>query len=172
MHILVVRHAIAEERGARPGIAEVARALTHEGAQRMSAAAAGLRRLLPSIAVIGHSPLRRARETAEILATTYPSAGMTAVEALAPGGEPMALERWIASAGAGPVAVVGHEPDLGHWIARLLSGEPAPFAPLKKGGACLLHLDHGPAPAAAKLEWMLPPRVLRALAQGSNGDGA
>lgn len=172
MNILVVRHAIAEYRGARPGIADADRALTDEGVRRMAAAAAGLRHLLSSIAVIGYSPLRRARETAEILATAYPGVHMSEVKALAPGGEPFALERWVAGVDAGPVAVVGHEPDLGRWIARLLAGEPAPFAPLKKGGVCLLHYDRRLTPGAAQLEWMLPPRVLRTLAEGSNGDGA
>lgn len=170
MDILIIRHAKAEDpaEAAKRGDTEFDRALTEEGVQQMRAAAESLRALVPEMAVTGHSPLRRARETAEIVAACYPQTRQVAAEPLAPGGEPVALERWLAEAGSGPVAVVGHEPDLGQWIARLLSGRKGGFSPLKKGGICCLRCDGEPRPGGAVLQWLLPPRVLRALGRPSH----
>lgn len=165
VELLIIRHAIAEDRAAAAsrGVTEFDRALTAKGAKRMKAAADGLRVLAPDIMTVAHSPLRRTRETAEIVVTRYPQAHQVTVDALRPGGEPPVLERWLASVGSDTTAVVGHEPDLGQWITRLLTGQAGDFAPLKKGGMCCLRFAAEPRPGDAVLKWMLPPRALRAL---------
>lgn len=165
MELLIIRHAIAEDRdaAARRGVTEFDRALTAKGAKRMKAGAAGLSILVPEIVTIAHSPLRRTRETAAILVARYPQARQASVEALSPGGKPSELERWLAGVAPDTTAVVGHEPDLGQWAARLLSGKAGDFAPLKKGGMCSLRFEGEPRAGDAVLKWTLPPRVLRRL---------
>ncbi|HVQ24975.1 MAG TPA: histidine phosphatase family protein, partial [Planctomycetota bacterium] len=65
MDLVVVRHAIAEERSAdRP---DDERALTPRGRRRMRLAVGGLRRLGLRFDLVLHSPLRRAEQTAELL---------------------------------------------------------------------------------------------------------
>jgi phosphohistidine phosphatase len=63
------------------------------------------------------------------------------------------------------VALVGHQPSLGLLAAWLLQGDDARFMlPLKKGGVALLTFEGLPAAGQGELEWLLPPRLLRALA--------
>lgn len=165
MELVIIRHGIAEDRAKATdrGVSEFDRPLTAKGVQKMAAAADGSRVMVSKLSTVAHSPLQRTRETAAIVAARYPQASQVAVEAMQPGGEPSALEHWLAGAGAGPVAMVGHEPDLGQWISRLLTGAASDFAPLKKGGMCCLRFESDPRPGAAVLKWALPPRVLRKL---------
>jgi phosphohistidine phosphatase len=59
------------------------------------------------------------------------------------------------------VALVGHEPDLSHLLARLVGGVAERLA-FKKGGAALVEIDAA-APSSGRLIWFLPPRLLRRL---------
>ena len=70
MHIVIVRHGIAEDREAsnRAAPDDALRQLTKEGRQKMRKAAKGLKRILPALDLIATSPLMRAAQTAEILA--------------------------------------------------------------------------------------------------------
>ncbi|HEX4469200.1 MAG TPA: phosphoglycerate mutase family protein, partial [Gemmatimonadaceae bacterium] len=70
MDLLVIRHAIAEdkERFAASGRNDDLRPLTEEGRSKMRRAAQGLRTVVGRIAHLASSPLVRARETAEIVA--------------------------------------------------------------------------------------------------------
>src|SRR5262245_28298361 len=63
MDLVVVRHAIAEERSA--GLPDEERALTPRGRRRMRLAVDGLRRLKLRFDRVLHSPLKRAAQTAE-----------------------------------------------------------------------------------------------------------
>ena len=146
--LILVRHGIAEDRdrAARQGTADADRGLTDKGVARMKQAARGLAVVLQAPAVVAHSPLRRARETAEILSRVMGSVPQHEVAALAPDG---------------PVA---HEPDLGRWALGALAAGPAPGRiAFRKGAAARLLFAAGCAPGEGELEWFLPPRVLRAL---------
>lgn len=163
-HVLVIRHAIAQDRevAAANGMSDAERALTGKGRQRMSEAARGLAVLVPEIELILTSPLRRARQTAEIVAEAYAGLAVEETAALSPGAPPGSLYRRLA---AGPrcVAVVGHEPDLGEWVSRSLVRGRSAFIQFKKGGACLLTFPAAPQPAQAELCWFCPPAILRRL---------
>src|SRR2546425_8241878 len=73
VRLLVVRHAIAEDREAyaRSHRDDAARPLTSEGRRKMEGVALGLRQLVPTIDLLAASPFRPALETAEIIAQTY-----------------------------------------------------------------------------------------------------
>ena len=70
MKLLLVRHAIAEEAEAfiAAGGTDAQRPLTEIGRKKMRKGANRLRALLGRIDVLAHSPLLRARETAELIA--------------------------------------------------------------------------------------------------------
>jgi phosphohistidine phosphatase len=166
MKLLVVRHAVAQEREefAATGRPDDLRPLTDGGRRRMRRGARGLRRLVPHLDVLASSPLTRAMQTAEIVAEAYHGMEVTAVAELAPEAVPDALVPWLG--GVPPtstVAVVGHEPHLGFLLGWLLTGRHASFVELKKGGACLLEFEDPPAAGGATLLWCAPPKQLRAL---------
>lgn len=167
MQLLVIRHAIAEDREefAVTGQDDDLRPLTREGRRRMRRAARGLRALVPELGVLAASPLVRAAQTAEILADEYGGQKQETWPELAPGVHPSMLVDRLRSLRAepGPVAVVGHEPDLGELVSWLLSGRTPSFVELKKGAACLLEFDGPPDPERARLLWLLAPGHLRRL---------
>ena len=166
MKLLIVRHAIAEDRFefARHEVDDAERPLTAKGIERMRAGARGLRRAVERVDVLATSPLRRARQTADILQEVLGAPKPTVVEQLTPGREPDELADWLGFLPAdATVAVVGHEPDLSELVGWLTTGEAHSLVELKKGAACLLEIPGAPCAGCAALEWLLPPRLMRTL---------
>jgi phosphohistidine phosphatase len=163
MKLYLVRHAIAEDSGAGKNDAE--RALTEAGKERMARATAGLRKLNMQPALILTSPLRRARETAEILADGLGGVEVEFVPELSPGGELAAIVALLRKQSRHPeIALVGHQPGLGQLASLLLSGaERRCEFDFKKGGVACLEMDFasGHASPGSVLKWFIGPRVLR-----------
>ena len=172
IEVLVVRHGPAEDRdaAARAGVADDDRALTDDGVRKMRSAASGLRELVPGASAVLHSPLRRARETADILSAVW-GLRATPCSALAPGGDGGAVyEAAAVDTSGGPVVVVGHEPDLSIWIGEAIGVPAGGHVEMKKGAACLLRFPERPARGRASLLWLVPARALRRMAaQGASG---
>ncbi len=169
MKILIIRHAIAEDRMvfAKTGLSDDLRPLTEKGTGRMQEAAQGLKKLLSRIDVLANSPLVRARQTADILGERYLSARRVELQELAPSGEASRVAEHLATLPPETiVAVVGHEPGLSELAAWLLAGEPFGFMALKKGSACLLETFDTPGPSCAELLWALTPKQLRRFGPG------
>ncbi len=168
MKLLVVRHAPAGDREAwrAQGKDDALRPLTVDGRRRMREAARGLARLTDPPRALAASPLRRAQETARILAAAFEVEVTDELVALAPGRQPQAMLGWLrARSGLDLVAVVGHEPHLGTLVSWLSAGRSRSFIALKKGGACLLDLGSRPGPGRADLLWLLAPAQLRRLSR-------
>lgn len=166
MHLLIIRHAIAEDREvfAQTGKEDELRPLTAKGRERMKRAAMGLERIA-RIDLLAHSPLVRAVQTAEILDTVFPSAEMVEIPELGPGQGPEQVAHWLGFVSReATVALVGHEPDLGELVSWLTTGATRSYIHLKKGGAVLLECADRPGPGTASLIWALGPRQLRLLA--------
>lgn len=164
MELVLVRHAIAVERGSMANDAE--RPLTPQGRARMEEAAQGLARLVTPQAILS-SPWTRAVETAEILREVYRLGKVRVCEALASDDYDEVIAA-VVDADASPVALVGHEPWMGELLAYLVSGDPAGMAvTFKKGGAALVRSAGDPQPGACWLEWLIPPGVLRRLGRVS-----
>jgi phosphohistidine phosphatase len=166
MELLVVRHAIAEDRDefARTGAPDEERPLTPDGRRRFARTARGLHRLVESVDLLATSGLRRADETAELLAAEYGRLRTVRLRELAPDAKPAALVTWLeAQRRRGTVAVVGHEPHLSALVELLLAGRSSGFVELRKGGACLVALPRPAAPGGAELRWLLTPGQLRRL---------
>jgi phosphohistidine phosphatase len=161
--VLIIRHGIAED--AASGQRDTDRALTDEGKQAFGEVARGLHSVLTPVHLIATSPLVRAVETAEILARTYNDPAFIRTDALAPGRRPQELLNWLWQAPPNEtIAVVGHEPDLGHLLSYALGGVDWTFWHAEKGGAALLSVPDNAEPGAAQLAWCLTPDQLTRLA--------
>jgi len=167
--LLVVRHAIAEDREvfAQSGQGDHLRPLTAQGRERMERAARGLAWAVEPPGFLATSPFTRAAQTAAILGTAFGGTQPVELEALTPSGEYADLVGWIR--GRGPeafVAIVGHEPHLSGFVSTLLGARGGSVIELKKGAACLLEVAPSVSPGSAHLRWALAPRQLRRLGKG------
>lgn len=169
MQILIIRHAIAEDREvfARTRQDDDLRPLTDKGRERMHRGARGLARLT-GVDLLGYSPLTRAVQTARILGQVFSGCETLEIPELSPGRGPETVTTWLGYVSQeARVALVGHEPDLGELVAWLTTGVARSFVKLKKGGAVMLECPERPAPGSAYLHWVLTPKQLRLLAPAS-----
>jgi len=166
MRLLVIRHAIAEDRDtfASTGRDDASRPLTDQGKRRMRRAARGLHGIVSTIDVLVSSPLTRAQETAEIVAAEYEIERIEHAEELRPEHPLPEAVAALARYDGDVVAIVGHEPQLSRLVTFLVSGMDRSGVELKKGGAVLLEFDGKPTSGAGTLLWSARPSTLRDLA--------
>ena len=119
MTIYLVRHAKAEERAAHGG--DAARELTAHGRARFEALAVALAGRMKVKRILA-SPLRRAAQTAEILARVS-GAPIEEEEALASGASSGRGLLDLARAAGDGAALVGHNPELAEAVARTTGRE-------------------------------------------------
>lgn len=169
MELFVIRHAIAEPLGKENEFSDEKRALTAEGRSRMREVVKGLVKLGVEFDLILTSPLARAVETAEIVAT---AAGLTKKEIklsgnLAPGASVEPLFAEIKGlAGFEAIALIGHQPDLGGLISRIIQSDAGALSiQLKKGSVCCLNVTETVPALRGDLVWLLTPRQLRLFAK-------
>jgi phosphohistidine phosphatase len=166
MRLLIIRHAIAEEREdfARTGRDDSQRPLTDEGRKKMKQGAKGLRALVPEIGLLATSPLTRAAQTAAILDSVYDGLDEVEIDELSPEAAPEGFLRWLRQQKAETLAVVGHEPSLSQLLSWLLTGTEKRLFSFRKGGACLLEFAGEVGPGMATLLWAMTPGQLRKMA--------
>jgi phosphohistidine phosphatase len=164
MIIYLLRHGIAIERGT-PGYPNDDRPLTEAGVDKMKKGAKGISRCIKRPDVILTSPLKRALDTAKILAAELNAAGIVkTTDALLPAGSQKQLSEDMAKhKNAEALVIVGHSPDLERIAASLL-GTPLRLLEFKKGGMCAIELDALPLKRPGSLLWLLTPKQLRTMA--------
>jgi phosphohistidine phosphatase len=157
MRIYLLRHGKAEDRAEWPGD-DVSRPLTAEGEAAMRREAKALRAMDLAPEVIVTSPLVRARRPAEIVADELGMTGrLVEDDRLAGGFDARRLAQLVAAhAPAGPIMVVGHEPDFSATVAELIGGGDIVF---KKGGLARVDVT-APAAGGGQLVWLLTPPLL------------
>lgn len=169
MELFVIRRAIAEPLGKENDFSDEKRALTVEGRNRMREVVKGLVKLGVEFDLIMTSPLARAVETAEITATAVglPKKEIKQSEHLAPGASAEHLFAEIKShAGVEAIALIGHQPDLGGLISRIIQSDGGALSiQLKKGGVCCLNVTETVPTLRGDMVWLLTPRQLRLLAK-------
>jgi phosphohistidine phosphatase len=155
VEILIVRHAIAEER--RAGLLDEQRQLTDRGRERFALVVAGLRQLGLEVDRLLHSPWKRAVQTAQLLEPILNGAKMSTDLLASPPG-PELLEQIEGER----VALVGHEPWMSELLEILIAGDGVSVAvAFKKGGVAWLR--GSPRPGGAELQALIPPKVFRRL---------
>lgn len=157
MRCLVIRHAPAES-----GLPDADRPLSAAGVGLLRQVRGPLQALVPDIGLVAHSPLRRARETAVLLAEVF-AVPTQETDTLAPGGLDDLLP-WLAGQ-SDAVALVGHEDDLSYWVCHMLTGEAGRFFHFERAAACLLEFRGPLRPGAAQLCWLLAPEHLARMAR-------
>jgi phosphohistidine phosphatase len=166
MKVLIIRHGPAGDPQAweAEGRDDRLRPLTPDGKKDMREAAFGLATLQPKVDLVASSPLVRAAQTAEIVASEYQCKVVT-VDALQPDEEPGKTLEWLRTQpDSATVALVGHEPHLSSLVCYMLTGKKGAFLELKKGGAC--HLEARSVSAGSFiLKWLLTLRELGRLGE-------
>ncbi|GAC1663558.1 MAG: phosphohistidine phosphatase SixA [Steroidobacteraceae bacterium] len=162
MELLIVRHAIAFERDAHRWPDDDERPLSARGMARARKAAQGLKAISGRPARVLTSPLLRARQTAAILSQVAAWPRAVPCHQLMPGVGAPELLALLGRARDERLAVVGHEPGLGHLVSTCLPGgaKSAAFA-FRKMGVALLEFKGPPRAGRGELVWFVPPRVLR-----------
>jgi phosphohistidine phosphatase len=139
--VVLLRHGLAED--PTPGKRDEDRSLTPGGHAKMKEISRGLAAALPKAAAIYSSPLLRCVQTALWVSKAYKSkANVTTADALAPGGTPKQFLELLAGTEATRIVIVGHEPSLTRCYGVRLGAD-----------------------GKATFEWLLPPRILRKLAE-------
>jgi len=163
MELYILRHGIAKARELSGGKEDGERALTREGKQKMRRIAEGMKALDYSFDLILTSPLRRAEQTAAIVARVLClKKRVKILPELEAGSRTKELIEALRQAASSfeRVLLVGHEPDLSRLIVRLVTGGSDMAMTLKKGGLCKLTLTTLRQDQCAVLEWSAPPSQL------------
>ena len=167
LNLYILRHASAGTRRANPKI-DVQRPLDKEGKRHCLHLAHVLNGLKLSFDLIISSPLKRCLQTAQLIGT---ETGYETRILHAKGLEPQAtyaqFQRLIQECRTYEnVLMVGHNPTLTQFLGQLIAhsshedGHPTPAnVRMRKGTLARVSLDRGPA----LLQWMLDPRLVRAL---------
>ena len=156
--IFVLRHA---EAGNRMTVAEEdsKRPLTPGGRIEMQKIAKSLKTVGLQTDRIYTSPLRRARETAEITARILKIPILEEWDELKPDGSKQALYRKLAGLeqDSRPI-LVGHEPHLSSVIGEII-GTPDARIVLKKGGLAKVRITSFTPRISGELRWLLTPKI-------------
>jgi phosphohistidine phosphatase len=166
MKLVVVRHAKSMDRSEFTGDDDWKRPISEEGRKEMQKVARGLHQLIPEVERFVSSPLKRAKQTGDIMKAYYEEKGgrdyrLEETETLIPSAASSDFERWLReNAKGGTMAVFGHKPSLPKIVSYLLSREDDAFISLKKGSACLVDISPG---ERGELQWLLAPKQLEDL---------
>jgi phosphohistidine phosphatase len=166
MQVLLVRHAKAENRDPNTWPDDDLRPLTAEGRAEQRAAARAMKKMGVKFDFLVTSPLLRATETADILASTYrwPEPPQVAQEL----GHGYAVDAVLKLLAKFPpdasVALVGHEPDFSHLVGALISRSGEVNIAVKKSGVVGIEFKGQAESGKGTLLFHLKPGHLRKLA--------
>jgi phosphohistidine phosphatase len=168
MNLYLMRHADAGVPRENP-VLDDKRSLIKEGKQQCMLMAGMLSGLNVQIDVIVSSPLKRARQSAQFVATEIGfEAPILTSSALAPDGDYPALQQLIAQHSSREgVLLVGHNPNLHQLIAKLVSGNgngqpfPAGGGTIRLREGAIARIDMAKRPS--QLQWLVDPRLARVI---------
>ena len=160
MHLYLIRHGIAAE--PEEYATDEERPLTKEGDRKTRKIAQRLYELEIQFDLILTSSLLRAQQTAQILQTVGLSSQIEESAALAPSGDFGHWLEWYKQwqeTGNRNLALVGHQPDLGHWAETLLWGRSQDALIVKKAGIIGLLLPETGSPVGrSQMFWLTAPK--------------
>lgn len=163
MAIYLIRHAHAYAVGQRQIVSDGERMLTPRGERQAARLGALFEKLGIMPIRILCSPLRRAHQTAEIIASRLHCPAVLELHApLALPADAAAALALVEAARHQDVLVVGHQPHMGSLLCELLTGHRAVSMPLSKGSVSCLQPDtelyYG-----YRLQWILSQKLLKSL---------
>jgi len=163
MRLFLVRHGIAVDHIGGAITRDSERPLTEEGTTEMKLVAKALTKINKKPDLILSSPLVRARQTAEIIAEAF-NMDVVLTDSLAPAGSHSLIFKAINKhQGVNQVYLVGHEPDMGMLLNKLLwAGLECEF-PFKKAGVARVDVGDMPPTGPGTLKWYMPPKIAHSL---------
>ena len=165
MLVYFVRHASAGSRKADPAKDEK-RPLDEDGIAQCGFMGRALAVLDTHVDAIVASPLKRATQTASLIANDLAFEGKLEIDpALRPDASYAQFRDLLdRHADKESVMVVGHNPNLSQFLARLLGATATRSGvDMKKGAAARVEVDHH----RGVLNWLLTPKAVRALYETS-----
>ncbi len=153
MELYFFRHGDAEPASAT--VRDEERQLTERGRQETLAVGLALRQAGLQPEAILTSPLRRARQTAEILQEAFVIPAQVEPR-LAPGCSLGDVQLLLSHHSRGRMMLVGHEPDFGHIVSQLIGGGQVTMA---KSGVARVDCERV-EPRAGVLVWLVGPEVV------------
>ncbi len=164
--LYVLRHAIAADHGMYASDAE--RPLTDEGIARLHQTIAAWPALRVEVDLIVTSPYVRARQTAEIAGEAL-GVQVHVDDALACGARPSRILAAVTQRAQSPgrAMVVGHEPDLGMFVAWLTAGGARGSVCMKKAGLAKVVVSDWREPPFAQLQWLMWPKHMIAIGEAT-----
>lgn len=156
MNIYLIRHADAEKSSLTKK--DFDRKLTPEGILAIKAAAEGWKNLISSFDYIISSPLKRAVQTAEIIAKAFHYKEEIVTDKRIAGGNIEDLIEIANSLNGKEIAFIGHEPDFSKYVSSLISSSGA-FLSFKKGMIAKISFDTKVRLAKGNLEFLIPSRA-------------
>jgi phosphohistidine phosphatase len=154
VQLYLVRHAHAVDDAAR----DEDRPLSADGRRQARDIGAALARQGVTLSRIVTSPLVRAVETAELVAVAVGfDGGLDVADALRPDGGWKQLQRDVLAplGGEAAVALVGHEPSIGHFLSKLMHEKG-----LSMSKGAVVRLDFSDADTPARVVFTLSPKHL------------
>lgn len=162
MDLYLFRHAEAGKR--LPARArDIERSLTAEGKEELEDVARSLARLKIKPDNIVSSPLKRSRETADIVAKALKERGKVEIwDELKPEGSKLELFKRLSKLKPeSTVLCVGHEPYLSQAINEVMGHQGPPRILLRKCGLARLSVKAFNPKVEGELRWLLTPRLLK-----------
>jgi phosphohistidine phosphatase len=158
MILYLMRHANAGLPRPNPSL-DAKRGLIKDGKDQCILMARTLSALKVQIDTVVSSPLKRALQTAQFVATELGHEAKIEISpALAPDGKYADFQALMNKyAGAEGVLAVGHNPNLVQFLGRLVTGNGGASLRLRKGSIARIDLDRHPA----QLHWLIDPRLAR-----------
>jgi phosphohistidine phosphatase len=164
MLVYFFRHASAGVSKSDP-IKDEKRPLDREGVEQCGYVGRGLAVLETHVDIIISSPLKRATQTAALIANELAYEGKIDLDpALRPGAAfPQFRDLLTRYGNQEAIMVVGHNPNLSEFLGRLIGGGSRTGIDLKKAGVARVEVNHH----RGVLNWCLTPKLVRILTEAS-----
>ena len=158
MILYLMRHANAGLRRPNPNL-DAKRGLVKDGKDQCIVMARALSAFKVQIDTVVSSPLKRALQTAQFVATELGHEAKVEINpALAPDGKYTDFQALLSKySKAEGVLAVGHNPNLFEYMGKLVTGNGGASLRLRKGAIARIDLDRHPA----QLHWLIDPRLIR-----------
>lgn len=163
MDLFILRHGEAGQR-VSAGRGDFQRSLTTAGQKEVSDIATSLKDLGIKLDIVISSPLKRAHQTASIVAKTFKiEKKMQDWAELSPEGNRLDLyNKLLQLKQQSSVLVVGHEPYLSEMISEMIfEGNNGGRIDLKKTGLARIRIVSSTPKFQGELRWLLTPKLLR-----------
>jgi phosphohistidine phosphatase len=164
MNLYLMRHANAGLRRENPTL-DAKRALIKEGKDQCMLMARVLSALKVQIDVVVSSPLKRALQTAQFVATEIGyEAKVDVSPALGLNADYASFQQMLSTyANREGVLVVGHNPNIYNFLGRLVTGNGGAAIAMRKGSIARVDMDKHPP----LLRWLIDPRMARSIYQSA-----